>query len=210
MRPGCSDLPKVSSPSLAARRRAGRRRYRARAACRDDHCARPRAAGVRASPRRRASGDVLYVSGSLGEAAAGLAVLRSGALGDAGDPLVRRTGLRSRASHWAARCVVAPPQRWTSRMACSATSASCAPRVVSARDSTSIGCRSRMSSRDDTRAGSASNSRCAAATTTNCCSRCPPWTRAGRARVGAVVCVAANRRDRGGDGCALHARWEPR
>ena len=35
-------------------------------------------------------GDVLYVSGSLGEAAAGLAVLRSGALGDAGDPLVRR------------------------------------------------------------------------------------------------------------------------
>ena len=94
-------------------------------------------------------GDVLYVSGWPGEAAAGSRCAAIRRAGDSSDPLrAPLPATRSRASRWAARCAVAPPRRWTSRTACSATSASCARRAASARGSISSGCRSRPSSRD--------------------------------------------------------------
>jgi len=170
-------LPKVSSPSLgstASRWFGG------------DTVRGPRVVTITALglvPRRsrcaamaRGPGDVLYVSGSLGEAAAGLRCCAPVHWGTQAIRLCAVTGLRSRASHWAARCVVAPPQRWTSRMACSATSQAvrrewCRRRL----DLDRLPISDELARRHSR--GSASNSRCAAATDYELLFTLPPWTR---------------------------------
>ena len=154
----------------------------------------PPAAALRRGGAR--PGDVLYVSGWPGEAAAGLAALQSGAIADSSEPLVRRYLYRRAARRVGPRAARSRHRRrWTSRTACSATSASCAPRAAPARDSTWSGCRSRTSSRDDTRRQQCEQFVLRGGDDYELIFTLPPvGSDAGGGRARAVVCVASDRR----------------
>ncbi len=85
----------------------------------------PPAAALKRSGAR--AGDVVYVSGTPGEAAAGLELLGRGAAGfDSSDPRVRRfLHAEPRLAARAGRCADSPRRPWTFPTDCSATCASC-------------------------------------------------------------------------------------